>query len=83
MRLAYMAKAVSKRALKLDCGEDVFEADDMVKCEGGSMLFVEGRRQGKGDSHGRVCPCYRLALGLASHTRGQCGILVSQEPGIR
>jgi hypothetical protein len=27
-------KAVLKRVLKLNCGEDVFEADDMMKWEG-------------------------------------------------
>ena len=42
MRLAYLAKAVSKRVVKLDSGEDVFEADDMVKWEGGWTLCVEG-----------------------------------------
>lgn len=35
VRLVYLAKAVSKRVLKSDSGEDVFEADDIVKWEGG------------------------------------------------
>lgn len=54
MRLAYLAKAVSKRVVKLDCGEGVFEDDDMVQWEGGYTLCVEGRRRGREDS--RVCP---------------------------
>jgi len=45
---------MSKRVWKLDSGEDVFEADDMMKWEGGWTLWVEARRQRRGDS--RVCP---------------------------
>ena len=52
MRLLYLAKAVSKRDLKLDRGEDVFEANDMVKWEEGWTLYVEGKIR---VSHGSVC----------------------------
>ena len=52
---------MSKRDLKLDCGEDVFEADGMVKWEGVRTfkLCVEGRRRGNGDSAGgcATVPC--------------------------
>jgi len=49
VRLAYLAKAASKRVSNLDSGEDVFEVDDMVKWEGGLTSCVwKGRRRGKG-----------------------------------
>ena len=35
VRLAYLSKAMSKRVSKVDSGEDVFEADDMVQWEKG------------------------------------------------
>jgi len=38
----------------LDSEEDVFEADDMMKWEGGWTLWVEARRRRRVDS--RVCP---------------------------
>ena len=40
-----------KRNLKLDCGEDVLEADDMVKWDG-----VEGRRRQSGYPVGALWP---------------------------
>ena len=45
MRFAYLSKAVLKRVSKVDSGEDVFEADDMVQ-EGGWTLCVDGRQGG-------------------------------------
>jgi len=54
VRLANLSKAMSKWVWKLDSGEDVFEADDMMKWEGGWTLWVEARRRRRGDS--RVCP---------------------------
>ena len=57
---------MSKRDLKLDCGEDVFEADGMVKWEGVRTfkLCVEGRRRGNGDSAGgcAMVPCMLAVL---------------------
>ena len=48
MRLAYLAKAMSKRVWKLDSGEDVIEAEDMMELEGGWTLWVEARRAREG-----------------------------------
>ena len=55
VRLAYLAKAISKRVSKVDNGEDVFKVDDMVQSEGGWTLCMDGRQRGKGDSW--VSPC--------------------------
>ena len=54
MRLAYSANAVSKRVSNFDSGEEVFGAGDMMKWEGGWMLWVEVRRRGKVDRDSRV-----------------------------
>jgi hypothetical protein len=43
VRLAYLAKAVSKRDLILDCGEDVFEADDMGPVGGCLKVVWKGQ----------------------------------------
>jgi len=58
VRLAYLAKALSKRVSKVHSEEDVFAADDMVQWEGEWTLWVEARRRGRGDS--RACPRGRL-----------------------
>jgi len=52
VRLANLSKAMSKRVWKLDSGEDVFEADDMMKWEGDWTLWVEARKRG-----GRTVEC--------------------------
>ena len=49
MRLAYLAKAMSKRVSKVDNGGDVFKVDDMVQWEGGWALCMDGRQRGKGE----------------------------------
>ena len=66
VRLAYLAKAMSKRVLKLDCGEGVYEASDMVKWEGfGRCMWKE---ENKGDSRVRpytssLCPSHPVSGG--------------------
>ena len=53
MRFAYFAKAVSKRVSKLDTGEDVFEADDMVQLERASARLgvVNGNKKAREVNH--------------------------------
>ena len=50
MRLVYLSNGVLRSVLKVDSGENIFEADDTVKWEGDWTLWVEARRQGRGDS---------------------------------
>ena len=59
MRSVYLSNAVLKRVLKVDSGENIFEADNTVKWEGGWTLWVEARRKGRGES--QACPRGSLA----------------------
>ena len=68
MRPVYLSNGVLRSVSKVDSGENIFEADDTVKWEGDWTLWVEARRQGRGDS--RVCP-----RGSLAHTLWPSGVL--------
>ena len=76
VRLAYLAKAVSKRVLKSDCGEGIFEANDMVKWEG-CWTFKLCVEEDEG-SVCKVCKCCRSfgnephETSLAAAVPGHC-----------